>query len=173
MLSGLAVFLFVGAVVIAAHKLGRYLAGRWLVGIPDGDIRLVVANFPQYVALRDGDQWRGPANFEQYLTAYRRYDPDLDHVAAFLAAGELAQTAAVVGIATLGVVGGVDIVAQSSVLASVMLVGYHLIADLALTFHMGHRTGDFTALWDHSRTTASVVALLVVVPHAALYAVLI
>lgn len=170
MLSGLAVFFAVSAVVIAAHKLGHYLAGRWLVGIPASDIELVVVNLPQYVALRDGDRWASPTEFDRYLTAYHRYDPELDHAAGFLAAGELAQTAVVVSLAGIGVVSSVDVVAQSAVLASVMLVGYHLIADLALNFHMGHPTGDFSALWYHSPVTAGVVVLLVAVPHAALYA---
>jgi|AntDeeMetagen285_2_1112576.scaffolds.fasta_scaffold00018_30 membrane-associated protease RseP (regulator of RpoE activity) len=169
MLSGLAVFFAVSAVVIAVHKLGHYLAGRWLVGIPAADIRIVIASLPQYVALRDGDRWTSPTNFDLYLTAYHQYDPDLDRAVAFFAAGELAQTAAVVGLAAVGVVGGVDVVAQSAVLASVMLVGYHLIADLALNFHMGHPTGDISALWYHSPLTAGVFSLVVAVPHAILY----
>jgi len=173
MLSGLAVFFAVSTAVIAAHKLGHYLTGRLLVGIPAADIRLVVASLPQYVALRDGDRWASPTDFERYLTAYHRYDPELAHAAPFLAAGELAQTAGVVSIAGVGMVSGVDVVAQSAVLASVMLVGYHLIADLALNFHMGHPTGDFSALWYHSPMTAAVVGLLVAIPHAVLYAVLI
>ncbi|MFD1642941.1 hypothetical protein [Halohasta litorea] len=173
MLSGLAVFFAVSAVVILAHKLGHYLAGRWLVGIPAADIRLVIVSLPQYVALQDGDRWASPTNFDRYLTAYHHHDPELDHVVAFLAAGELAQTAAVVTIAAVGVAGGVDVVAQSAVLASVMLVGYHLIADLALNFHMGHPTGDVSALWYHSPITATVVLLLVAVPHAILYGLLI
>ncbi|MEA1932733.1 MAG: hypothetical protein U9O06_14465 [Euryarchaeota archaeon] len=169
MLSGLVVFFAVSTVVIAAHKLGHYLAGRWLVGIPAADIRLVIVSLPQYVALRDGDSWASPTNFDRYLTAYHQHDPDLDHVVAFFAAGELAQTAAVVGLAAVGVVGGLDVVAQSAVLASVMLVGYHLIADLALNFHMGHPTGDVSTLWYHSPLTAGVFALVVAVPHAILY----
>ena len=173
MLGGLLVFFLVGALVVLVHKLGHYFAGQWLVGIPATDIRLVIWSLPQYVALRDGNQWVSPANFEQYLIAYHQHDSELDHAVAFLAAGELAQTAAVVGIAALGVVSGVDVVAQSAILASVMLVGYHLIADLALNFHMGHPTGDFSALWHQSSIAAAVVVLLVAVPHAVLYAVLI
>ena len=173
MLGGLLVFFLVGTLVILVHKLGHYLAGRWLVEIPVTDIRFVIASLPQYVALRDGDQWVSPENFDQYLTAYHQHDPELDHVVAFLAAGELAQTAAVVGLAAVGILSGVDVVAQSAVLASVMLVGYHLIADLALNFHMGHPTGDFSALWYQSPLTAGGFVLLVAAPHAALYAVLI
>jgi len=169
MLSGLVVFFAVSAVVIAAHKLGHYLAGRWLVGIPPSDIKLVVS-LPQYVALRNGDRWVTPAASAEYLTAYAEHDPELSHIAAFLAAGELTQTAGVVGFAGLAVVTGLPIVAQSAILGSLLVTGYHLFSDFGLNFHMGHPTGDFSGLWTYSPVAAVGVGLLFVVPHGILYA---
>ena len=173
MFARLAIFFGVSAVVLAAHKLGHYLVGRWLVGIPADEIRVVVTSLPQYVALRDDDGWRSPAAFEAYLTAYHRHDPDLDRLPAYLAAGELTQTFAVVGIVGLGVASGAVIVAQSAILFSSMLVGYHLFADLGSNLHLGQPTGDFSGLWHYTPIAAVLTFLLVVVPHAILYAVFI
>lgn len=173
MLHGLAVFFVVGAVVLFCHKLGHYLTGRWLVGIPRSDIRLVVASIPLHVALRDGDRWATPTDFENYLTTYHQYDPEQTHMAAFLAAGELLQTVGVIMIAGVGVLSGLVVVAQSAILVSLMLTGYHLLSDVGLTLHMGHPTGDFSALWDHSPMSAAAVFLGFAVPHGILYAALI
>lgn len=170
MLHGLLIFFFIGGLVIVSHKLGHYLAGRWLVGIPRSDIKLVVATLPQYVALRDGDQWAKPTNFENYLTAYHQHDPDLSHLVAYLAAGELLQTVGVVAIAGVGLLSGVEVIAPSAILVSLMLTGYHLFSDVGLNLHMGSPTGDFSALWYHSPITAVVVLLLFAVPHGILYA---
>jgi hypothetical protein len=173
MLHGLAIFFFIGALVIGIHKLGHYLTGRWLVGIPQSDIKLVVADLPQYVALRNGTRWTSPTDFESYLTAYHQHDSDSSHIVPFLAAGELLQTVGVVAIAGVGVLSGVVVVAQSAVLVSLILTSYHLFSDFGLNFHMGHPTGDFSALWSHSPITAVVVFLLFAVPHGVLYAILI
>jgi len=173
MFTRLAIFFGVSAVVLAAHKLGHYLVGRWVVGIPADEIRVVVTSLPQYVALWDDNGWRSPAAFEAYLTAYHRHDPELDRLPAYLAAGELAQTLAVVGFAGLGVASGAVIVAQSAILFSAMLVGYHLFADLGSNLHLGHPTGDFSGLWYYSPVVAILAFLLVMLPHAVLYAVFI
>ena len=169
MLEGLFIFFAVSALVIYTHKLGHYLAGRWLVGIPAADITIVLTSLPQYVGIRDGDHWASPTAFTNYLTAYAEYDPELAHIVAFLAAGELVQTVGVVAITGVAVVADVSIVAQSVILASVMLTGYHLISDFGLNFHMGEPTGDFSALWYHSPLTALSVFLLFVIPHGILY----
>lgn len=172
MLYGLFVFFVIGITVIFLHKLGHYFVGRWLVGIPSSDIRIVVLSVPQYVAIRTGEGWASPVEFVDYLEAYAEYDPELRHVVAFLAAGELTQTLGVVTIAALALATGTEIIAQSVVLASIMLVGYHLISDLGLFFHMGHPTGDFSALWTYSPFAIVSVLLLVIVPHGLVYSLI-
>ena len=173
MLDGLFIFFVVSVGVLYAHKLGHLLAGRWLVGIPASEIKLVLLSLPQYVALWNGDRWATPAAFEEYLTAYAEHDPELAHIVAFLAAGELTQTAGVVGFVGFAVLADLTIVAQSAILASLLLTGYHLISDFGLNLHMGHPTGDFSGLWTHSPLTAASVLLLFVIPHGILYAVFI
>jgi len=170
MLSGLATFFVVSAVVMSVHKLGHYLVGRWVVGVPAADIRLVLTSIPQYVALRDGDRWATPSAFEEYLATYSLYDSESTHLASFLAAGELTQTAGVVLLVAVGVLAELTIIAQSAILASLLLTGYHLFSDLGLMLHMGHPTGDFSGLWSHSPRAAVAVGLLFVVPHGLLYA---
>lgn len=173
MFYGLLIFFVVSAVVLGVHKIGHYVVGRWVVGIPAADIGFVVASLPQYVALRDGDRWASPTAFQEYLSAYTEYDPELDHLVAYLAAGELTQTLAVVVLAAVAVLADLTIVAQSAILASLLLTGYHLFSDFGLTLHMGHPTGDFSALWDHSPRSAIITGLLFVVPHGILYRLLI
>ncbi|WP_253736650.1 hypothetical protein [Halohasta salina] len=173
MFTRLAIFFGVSAVVLAAHKFGHYAVGRWVVGIPAAEIRPIVANLPPHIGLRDGDQWVSPATFEAYLAAYHDHDPELGRLPAYLAAGELTQTLAVVGLAGLGVASGAVIVAQSAILFSAMLVAYHLFADLGSNLHLGTPTGDFSGLWYYSPAAAALAFLLVVVPHAILYAVFI
>ena len=173
MFTRLAIFFGVSAVVLVAHKLGHYLVGRWVVGIPTAEIRLGVVTLLPSVSLRDGDRWVSPASFEAYLTAYHAHDPELDRLPAYLAAGELAQTLAVVGIAGLGVASGAAILAQSAILFSAMLVGYHLFTDLGRNLHLGHPTGNFSGLWHYTPAAAVLAFLAVVVPHAILYAVFI
>lgn len=173
MLFGLTTFFVVGGVVMMLHKLGHYCVGRWLVGVPAVDIRLVLTSVPQYVALRDGDQWTAPTSFDEYLATYAEYDPESTHLAVFLAAGALTQTAGVVAFALIGVLTELTIVAQSAILASLLLTGYHLFSDLGLMLHMGHPTGDFSGLWTHSPRSALTVLLLFGIPHGLLYAVFI
>jgi len=173
MLSGLAIFFTVSVCVMSIHKLGHYLVGRWVVGVPAAEIRLVLTNVPQYVALRDGEQWTTPIAFADYLGTYARYDPESRHLVAFLAAGELTQTAGVVGIVVVGVLADLTIVAQSAILASLLLTGYHLFSDLGLMLHLGQPSGDFSGLWTHSPRSALTVLLLFAVPHGLLYAVFI
>lgn len=173
MLHGLALFFIVSAAVMSIHKLGHYLVGRWVVGVPAADIRLVLTRVPQYVALWDGEQWTTPTAFEDYLAAYSQYDPKSTHLAGFLAAGELTQTVGVIGLVVVGILVDVTIVAQSAILASLLLTGYHLFSDLGLMLHTGQPSGDFTGLWTRSPRSAVAVGLLFGVPHGVLYSVFI
>ena len=169
MLRGLAVFFVIAACVMMAHKLGHYAVGRQVVGIPAGSLRLVVLHLPQYVALKTDHQWVSPLAFEAYLDAYRMYDPKENHLVAFLAAGVLAQTACVVVLAVTSLVAGVSFVGQSAVLVSAMLTSFHLFSDLGARLHLGTPSGDFSALFEQSPSTAVAVLAMFVVSHGLLY----
>lgn len=67
---------------IYIHELGHYVAGRWMVGIPPADIKLVMTEVPQHVALRDDDKWVGPNEFKRYVELYGKHDPDYEHLEA-------------------------------------------------------------------------------------------
>ncbi len=169
MLGGVVVFLLIGASVVLSHKLGHYAVGRHVVGIAAPNIRVVIVGLPQYVALRDGQQWVSPLGFEAYLEAYREYDPDESYLLAFLAGGVLAQTASVLVIAGVAFVVGVSFVGQSAVLASGMLASYQLFSDLGARLHVGTPCGDFSALFEQSPATTVALLCGFVGSHGLLY----
>lgn len=169
MLRGLAAFFVIGVCVMFVHKLGHYAVGRQVVGIRSKHIRLVMLHLPQYVALDDGQQWVSPLSFEAYLNAYRQYDPEKHHLAAFFSAGIVAQTVCV-GVFAVGALGGgVSFVGQSAVLASGMLTSVQLFSDLGARLHLGAPSGDFSALFEHSPSTAVALLAAFVASHGLLY----
>jgi len=170
MFTGLLVFFLLGVVVVLVHKLGHYAVGRWVVGIPPEAIRLVLLSLPQYVALRDGDQWASPLTFEAYLGAYRQHDPDSRYLSVFLSAGLVAQIACVCVVGGFGLAAGVPFVGQSVILISGMLTGFHLFSDLGSTLHVGSPSGDFSALFEHSPQSALAASVAFVITHGLLYA---
>ena len=170
MLRGLVVFLLIGVCIILVHKLGHYAVGRRLVGIPTENIRLVMMSLPQYVAPKNGQQWVSPLTFEAYLDAYRQYDPHQVHLAAFLSAGVLAQTATVIVFVGIALIAAVPLVGQSAVLVSGMLTCFHLFSDLGARLHLGSETGDFSALFEQSPPATAVLLVVFVASHGLLYA---
>lgn len=170
MLRGLAVFLLIGASLVAVHKVGHYVVARFVVGVPAGKVRLVLLAVPQYVAFDDGQRWVGPIGFDDYLGAYRQYDPEESYLVAFLSAGVLAQTAAVVVCGGIALVAAVPFVGQAAVLGSGMLFGFHLFSDLGARLHLGSQTGDFSALFERSPAVTVALLVAVVVVHGLVYA---
>lgn len=170
MITGLIVFFVLGVVVVLVHKLGHYVVGRWLVGIPPEFIRLVLLSLPQYVAIRNDDRWVSPLTFEAYLDAYRQQDPDSSHLSVFLAAGVLAQIACVGAVSSFALAAGVPFVGQSVILISGMLTSFHLFSDLGSTLHLGSPSGDFSALFEQSPAETAALLVAFVVSHGLLYA---
>lgn len=100
--------------------------GRWVVGIPSADIKLVMTNFPQHVALSDDEKWIGPDEFERYSELYERHDSDYDYLELYIGAGELVQTLGVVAIATVLVSIGYNSMTASIVLISLLMTGFYV-----------------------------------------------
>lgn len=59
--------------LIAVHETGHYLAGI-CTGIPARDMRLVLFEFPQHVAIRDGEAWLSPVKeIQRYIEVTQRH----------------------------------------------------------------------------------------------------
>jgi len=155
--------------IIFVHELGHYVTGRWVVGIPAADLKLVMTEFPQHVALRDDGEWVGPDEFDRYSTVYERYDADYEHLEVYIGAGELGQTLGVVTIAVVLVSSGLHRVAGSIVLVSLLMTGFYGGFDILSSTRHGHPTGDFSALWLASPFATGIVLVGFFVPHVLLY----
>ena len=151
------------------HELGHYAAGRWMVGIPPADIKLVMTEVPQHVALRDDDEWVGPDEYERYSELYGEHDPDYEHLEAYIGAGELVQTIGVVVIAALLIGVGLDGVASSIVLISLFMTGFYIAYDVSFSAYIRNPAGDYSALWVASPLAAIAVLLGFLVPHVLIY----
>lgn len=155
--------------IIFIHELGHYLAGRWVVGIPQTDITIVLTDFPQHVALRADNEWVGPDEIEQYSALYEEYDPDHEHLERYIGAGELVQTLGVVTIAAIFVGIGLHGVATLLVIISLLMTGLYLAWDVAGSVYTGQPIGDYSALWKASPLAAVVVFLGFLIPHILIY----
>ena len=155
--------------IIYIHELGHYVIGRWVIGIPSADLKLVMTEFPQHVALRDDDEWVGPDEFERYSELYKGYDSDYEHLEVYIGAGELIQTLGVV-IATAVLVSiELSDVAASIVLISLLMTGFSVVFDAFLSKFRGHPTGDFSGLWLASPFATVAVLAVFFVPHILIY----
>ncbi|EMA35457.1 hypothetical protein [Halobiforma nitratireducens] len=155
--------------VIFVHECGHYAAGRWVVGVPASDIRIVMGDVPQHVALRDGDEWISPEQFDRYEKRYREYDPDYRHLELYVGAGELVQTVGVVSVAAVLLWAGFDGAAASVIVISLLMTGFYLVFDVVTTVYSGHPAGDYSALWMASPPAAVAVLAGFLLPHVGLY----
>ncbi|ELZ03215.1 hypothetical protein C482_04314 [Natrialba chahannaoensis JCM 10990] len=165
---------FLGVVVVVLgitfiHELGHYLTGRWVVGIPAAEIKLVMAEFPPHAALWDNGEWVGPDEFERYSERYEEHDPDYTHLELYIGAGELVQTLGVVTIAAIFAGLGLHSMAVSIVLISLLMTGLYLAWDVLLSLYSGHPVGDYSALWLATPLAAVGVVLGFLIPHVLIY----
>ncbi|MDJ1431516.1 hypothetical protein [Halostagnicola sp. A-GB9-2] len=154
---------------IFIHELGHYMTGRWVVGIPSADIKLVMTEFPQHVALCDDDEWVGPDEFERYSELYEGHDPEYEHLEVYIGAGELVQTLGVVAIAAVLVSLGLHSAAASIVLISLLMTGVYLAWDVSLAVYSGQPVGDYSALWLATPLAAVAVLVGFLIPHVVMY----
>ena len=155
--------------IIFIHELGHYLAGRWVVGIPQADITIVMTDIPQHVALRADNKWVGPDEIEQYSALYEEYDPDHEYLERYIGAGELVQTLGVVIIAAIFVGIGLHGAATSLVIISVLTTGLYLVWDAAGSVYIGRPMGDYSALWEISPLAAIAVLSAFLISHLLMY----
>lgn len=154
--------------VVYVHELGHYVTGRWLVGIPASELRIVMTAFPQHVALRDEAEWVRPRD-TRYDELYRQYDPEFDRVSAYVGAGTIGQTVGAVGIAALLIAGGMPDLAEDVVAVSILLTAFYLVYEGGNALAGDLTRGDFSALWGRSPVATVAVLVAFAVPHGILY----
>ena len=123
---------------------------------------------PQYVALRDGDEWVGPDELRQYITVYEEYDPESEQKVAFIGGGLMVQTLGVILASAILVSIGLTEIAASIVSFSLGITVFYLIYNFTFSVYNGHPAGDFSGIWSVSRASALAVAVFFFVPHTAL-----
>jgi len=146
-LAGVARSLALVWFVLFVHEAGHYYTGRRIVGIPADELRLVSPLIPRYVALRDGEEWVLPADFERYREAYERHDPEYEHMERYVAGGEIIQTLVVVPLAVVLAVSGFASVAATLLLFSILVTLLSVVFDAVWTRRSGAPAGDYSALW--------------------------
>jgi hypothetical protein len=151
-------------VLIYVHELGHYLAG-WAGGIPARDMRIRMFAFPEHVALREGDRWISPSEFEPYLATMIQHLVTTPRLYLYVAGGLLTETAFSAA-ATISLVqlGWRNIGFLVAFMSFCFYVGAVLILDVLMASIRGHACGDVSGMWALAKwpTAALAVGLLVV-----------
>ena len=134
-------------VVLFVHELGHYYTARQIVEIPAADVKFVSPLFPRYIALRDGDEWVSPIDFERYRTLYERHDPGYEHFERYVAGGEIVQTLVIVPAAVALALFGLGGVATLLLLLSMLTTLLYVAFDAVWTRRRSTPSGDYSALW--------------------------
>lgn len=174
-IPSLVALVFVYGLIVSIHEFGHYSVGRWLAGIPASDIKIVLLDFPQHVALRDGEDWVKPQEQPRYGEIYSKYDTERTRsqlVDLYTAGGLVGQTVGVVVIGGLFLAAGERSWAELFLELSILLSASYFVFDtgsyLSSSRKQGY-TGDFSALWEHSPVGTIVVVLFFVIMHGSLY----
>lgn len=145
-------------VLIAIHELGHYLAG-WAAGIRAQDMRIRLFTFPQYVALRVGDRWVSPLQFEEFAPAIWSRLVTPGRVYLFVCGGLLFETLFMVA-ATLALVqSGWRFWGFSVTLCSLILYVSNVLFSMLYTWRRGVIGGDVPGLWALAKIPTVILTL--------------
>jgi hypothetical protein len=133
--------------LVGVHELGHYLAGR-IVGIPAAEMRIRLFNFPQHVALRDGERWVPPFDLESYLAVMRRHLVTTPRLYVYTAGAMLLETAFVLTVCLLALQCGLPwLVLLVAGMSLGMMLVYLVLMDIPMAIRRGHPWGDVSGLW--------------------------
>jgi len=172
MLLGIAIFigcLVAVFVMIALHECGHFIAGLG-AGIPVDQMKIRFMVFPQYVALRDGDDWLSPVGDSQrYIARSMAMIKGKKRAIAYVSGGLLAQTAvfaAFVLVCRSMAVHRLWVTPVACALVALPIL--YLLADLFATKRANHPCGDFSGLWKISPLASVWVTAIVICSHLGL-----
>ncbi len=150
--------------LICVHECGHFLAG-WAGGIPARDMRIRLLVFPQHVALRFGDRWVSPFEFEPYLAIMSRHLVTTSRLYLYAVGGLLIETLfSVVATVVLVQSGWPHLAFMVALMSSCLYVLAVLVLDVPLAWLRGHACGDVSGLWALAKlaTALLVLALLAI-----------
>jgi hypothetical protein len=151
-------------VIIAIHECGHFLGGV-ISGIPANEMKICLYTFPQYVALKDGDNWLRPKDRERFIARSLEFLKSKNGAIVFIASGLILQTIAfVIVIVGLSFFDFSQSLLKPITAALVSFLFVYLIADLR-----SHRSktpfGDFTGLWRVSHWASLIITAFVFTIH--------
>jgi hypothetical protein len=166
----LATFLFYAVcifVLIAVHESGHYLAGLAL-GIPANQMQIRLFTFPQHVALRYGDGWVSPADYDPYAETVWKHLTTTRRVYFFVAGGLLLETLFTIIVAVSLVQFGWAGLALAVLSVSLLMDASYLLVDMVMALRTGHAWGDFSGMWFLAKPPTALLVLVLLAPRAAL-----
>lgn len=131
--------------LIVVHEYSHYVGGRML-GVPADSMRVVVANNPPHVALREGEAWLTPLD-ESYADVFQRHRSGVAPAWWYIAAGSVGESVvALVVIAGL-MWAGADEVAGPLAWATALVFTVYLVGDAAMSLTRKVVSGDWSAMY--------------------------
>lgn len=165
-------------IIVYVHEWGHYAVGRWVVGIPASEIKIVMSDFPQHVALRDGNEWLGTDQQERYEEVFQGYDPNHERSTVsvfdlYAGGGVLFQGIGVAFIAGGLLLAGEPSIAELFVDISVIMIAAYVVLDV-FSVVLSDRlfSGDFYGHWHHSPVGTLLLLAIFAALNAPFYLVL-
>lgn len=144
--------------LVAVHELGHYLAG-WAAGIRAQDMRLRLLTFPQHVALRVGDRWVSPLQFEEFAPAIWSRLVTPGRVYLFVCGGLLVETLFTVAVTAAFVQSGWRFWGFAVALSSLILYASNVLFSMLDTWRRGVIGGDVPGLWALAKVPTVILTL--------------
>jgi hypothetical protein len=154
-------------VLIAVHESGHYLAGLAL-GIPAHQMQIRLFTFPQHVALRYGDGWVSPADYDPYAETVWKHLTTTRRVYLFVAGGLVLETVFTIIVAVSLVQLGWAGLALAVLSLSLLMDASYLLVDMVMALRTGHAWGDFSGMWFLAKLPTALLVLVLLAPRAAL-----
>ncbi|MGB3684384.1 MAG: hypothetical protein WA991_00985 [Ornithinimicrobium sp.] len=147
--------------LIVIHEYGHWAAGR-AFGVPADSIQVKMNN-PPHVALRVGEHWLSPS-VPGYAEAYQAHRAGRGPAWLFIAAGEIAESAAALILLGILLTAGATDVAIVVAWTSLILLVVYVVGDLIVSLTRKAVVADWSAMYALQRlwTVGLAVVLLVV-----------
>jgi hypothetical protein len=145
--------------MIMIHECGHYFAGI-MVGIPFRQMKICLWTFPQYVAIKDSNNWISPLDYEKFVTKSKEYIKGKPRAIVFASGGFVLQSVAFITLIPLlkvNNIGGKFLGPATFAIVTQLFV--YLLSDLRKPY------GDFTSLLKLSKLAFYLIIVPVILIH--------
>lgn len=151
---------------VVTHEWSHYLAGR-AAGVPSRNIKVRMRPNPPHVALYNEDEWLTPDQ-PQYVQTFQAYQPRTVWAWFYIAAGTLGQLVA--ALAAVAVLRLFDLTIMAIILlgTSVAFTLIYLIGDAVVSRKHRSPAGDFSSMWQITRSATAIMTVGVIILYGAL-----